>query len=228
MRWGVLGPGKIASAFVDALRRNTRQCPFAVASRSRERAQTFADTWAMEHAYDSYEALVRHPDVDIVYIATPHSEHLEHGLLALRAGKHVLIEKPMTTCAQDARILVQEARARTVPDGGHVEPLSSTHLGSAQAAGRWSVGRSPARVRRPESIGASRSIASATQRSTGWRCVTRPGRLHRAVFLNGVGRAQRNHGRGRAHRNRCRCLFDRGAVAWRARAIHPDQFHRGP
>ncbi|MDO7955368.1 Gfo/Idh/MocA family oxidoreductase [Xanthomonas euvesicatoria pv. eucalypti] len=112
LRWGVLGPGKIASAFVDALRRNTRQCPFAVASRSRERAQTFADTWAMEHACDSYEALVHHPDVDIVYIATPHSEHLEHGLLALRAGKHVLIEKPMTTCAQDARILVQEARAR--------------------------------------------------------------------------------------------------------------------
>lgn len=52
------------------------------------------------------------PQVDIVYIATPHSEHLAQGLLALRAGKHVLIEKPITTCAADARVLVQEARAR--------------------------------------------------------------------------------------------------------------------
>ncbi|UXA53218.1 Gfo/Idh/MocA family oxidoreductase [Xanthomonas prunicola] len=112
LRWGVLGPGKIASAFVGALRSNTQQRLFAVASRNRARAQAFADTWAMEHAYDNYEALVCNPDVDIVYVATPHSEHLEHGLLALRAGKHVLIEKPITTCAQDARVLVQEARAR--------------------------------------------------------------------------------------------------------------------
>ncbi|PPV07537.1 oxidoreductase [Xanthomonas bromi] len=112
LRWGVLGPGNIASAFVGALRRNTHQRPVAVASRSRARAQEFATAWSMEYAYDSYEALVCNPDVDIVYVATPHSEHLEHGLLALRAGKHVLIEKPMTTCAQDARVLVREARAR--------------------------------------------------------------------------------------------------------------------
>ncbi|MCL1551666.1 Gfo/Idh/MocA family protein [Xanthomonas nasturtii] len=112
LRWGVLGPGKIASAFVGALRSNTNQRPFAVASRNRERAQAFADTWAMEHAYDSYEALVRNPDVDIVYVATSLTEYLEQGLLALRAGKHVLIEKPITTCAADARVLLQEARAR--------------------------------------------------------------------------------------------------------------------
>ncbi|CAD7716664.1 scyllo-inositol 2-dehydrogenase (NADP(+)) IolU [Xanthomonas hydrangeae] len=112
LRWGVLGPGLIAAAFVSALRKHTRQQPFAVASRNRARADTFAKTWAMERAYDSYQALVDDPEIDIVYVATPHSEHLEHGLLALRAGKHVLIEKPMTTCADDARVLVQEARAR--------------------------------------------------------------------------------------------------------------------
>lgn len=112
LRWGILGPGLIASAFVSALRKHTRQQPFAVASRNRARADTFAKTWAMERAYDSYQALVDDPEIDIVYVATPHSEHLEHGLLALRAGKHVLIEKPMTTCADDARMLVQEAHAR--------------------------------------------------------------------------------------------------------------------
>ncbi|MEA9578635.1 Gfo/Idh/MocA family oxidoreductase [Xanthomonas nasturtii] len=112
LRWGVLGPGGIASAFVRALRSNTHQRPVAVASRSSERANAFAKTWAIDRAYDSYQTLVDDPNVDIVYIATPHSEHLQHGLLALRAGKLVLIEKPITTCADDARLLVQEARAR--------------------------------------------------------------------------------------------------------------------
>lgn len=112
LRWGVLGPGVIATAFVRALRSNTHQRAVAVASRSGERANAFAKAWAIERAYDSYQALVEDPNVDIVYIATPHSEHLEHGLLALRAGKHVLIEKPITTCADDARLLVQQAHAR--------------------------------------------------------------------------------------------------------------------
>ncbi|NIJ79145.1 Gfo/Idh/MocA family protein [Xanthomonas cannabis] len=112
LRWGVLGPGVIASAFVGAMRRNTAQRPVAVASRSAERAHAFANAWAMDRAYDRYDALVEDPHIDIVYVATPHSEHLEHGLLALRAGKHVLIEKPMTTCAADARVLVDEAHAR--------------------------------------------------------------------------------------------------------------------
>ncbi|MEA9862640.1 Gfo/Idh/MocA family protein [Xanthomonas campestris] len=112
LRWGILGPGVIATAFVKAMRGHTRQQPFAVASRSRARAEAFAQAWSIPRAYDSYQALVDDPQVDIVYIATPHSEHLAQGLLALRAGKHVLIEKPITTFAADARVLVQEARAR--------------------------------------------------------------------------------------------------------------------
>ena len=112
LRCGILGPGIIATAFVKAMRGHTRQQPFAVASRSRARAEAFAQAWSIPRAYHSYQALVDDPQVDIVYIATPHSEHLAQGLLALRAGKHVLIEKPITTCAADARVLVQEARAR--------------------------------------------------------------------------------------------------------------------
>ena len=112
LRWGVLGPGSIAAAFVSALRSHTRQRPIAVASRNRARADAFAATWGMQRAYDSYEALVADPEIDIVYVATPHSEHLANGLLALGAGKHVLIEKPIAVCADDARQLVHEARAR--------------------------------------------------------------------------------------------------------------------
>ncbi|WP_309913634.1 Gfo/Idh/MocA family oxidoreductase [Xanthomonas sp. 1678] len=112
LRWGVLGPGSIASAFVEALRSHTRQRPFAVASRNPERAYAFARTWGLQRAYDSYEALVEDPEVDIVYVATPHSEHLANGLLALRAGKHVLIEKPIAMRADDAHLLVREARER--------------------------------------------------------------------------------------------------------------------
>lgn len=111
LRWGILGPGVIATAFVKAMRGHTRQQPFAVASRSRARAEAFAQAWSIPRARQLPGTGGR-PQVDIVYIATPHSEHLAQGLLALRAGKHVLIEKPITTCAADARVLVQEARAR--------------------------------------------------------------------------------------------------------------------
>lgn len=112
LRWGILGPGSIASAFVNAMRRHTHQRPHAVASRDIARAEAFARQWSIERTYARYTDLVEDPEIDVVYVATPHSEHLANGLLALRAGKHVLIEKPIATSAREAEILVQEAHAR--------------------------------------------------------------------------------------------------------------------
>jgi len=111
LRWGVLGPGWIAGEFVTAMRRHTIQLPVAVGSRSAERAATFAAQHGMERSYGSYEALVGDPEIDVVYIATPQSEHLKLGLLALAAGKHVMIEKPLAMNADEARELVDAARA---------------------------------------------------------------------------------------------------------------------
>ncbi|WP_426623039.1 Gfo/Idh/MocA family protein [Leifsonia sp. McL0607] len=114
LRWGVIGPGGIAADFTDALHAHTSQRMVACGSRSPERAAAFAAAHGIERAHGSYEALVADPDVDVVYVATPHSEHLEHALLAIRAGKHVLIEKPIAATAEQARVIAAAARAAGV------------------------------------------------------------------------------------------------------------------
>jgi predicted dehydrogenase len=110
LRWGVLGPGGIAADFTDALHRHSDQRVVAAGSRSAERAAAFAAAHGVKRSYGSYESLVADPEVDVVYVASPHSEHLEHALLAIAAGKHVLIEKPMAVTAEQARRIVRAAR----------------------------------------------------------------------------------------------------------------------
>ncbi|RMB62430.1 gfo/Idh/MocA family oxidoreductase [Tessaracoccus antarcticus] len=114
LRWGILAPGGIAHTFADAVRKHTRQQVVAVGSRSAERAAAFADEFSVERRHDSYEALVADEDVDAIYVASPHSHHAEHALLAINAGKHVLIEKAFTQTADQARQVVAAARAAGV------------------------------------------------------------------------------------------------------------------
>lgn len=111
LRWGILAPGGIAGAFVAALARHTRQEVVACGSRSAERAASFARAHGIARAYGSYEELVSDPDVDAVYVASPHSRHAEQALLAIAAGKHVLVEKSFTRDAAEARDVVAAARA---------------------------------------------------------------------------------------------------------------------
>ncbi|MGV8846002.1 Gfo/Idh/MocA family protein [Tessaracoccus sp.] len=114
LRWGILGPGGIAHTFADALRKHTRQELVAVGSRSKERADAFAAQFDIGQRHDSYEALVADDTVDAIYVASPHSHHAEHALLAIGAGKHVLIEKAFTQTAAQAREIVQAAGAAGV------------------------------------------------------------------------------------------------------------------
>jgi predicted dehydrogenase len=102
LRWGVLGPGTIANDFTATMHRNTDQRVIAVGSRSLDRAGRFAADHGVDRAYGSYEPLLTDPDVDIVYVATPHSEHHRLALSVLAAGKHVLIEKPIAMSAAQA------------------------------------------------------------------------------------------------------------------------------
>jgi predicted dehydrogenase len=101
----VIGGGWIAERFVDALQSKTRQQVVAVGSRSPAGATAFAGRFDIPRPHGSYEDLVSDPEVDVVYVATPHPSHLPHGLLALNAGKHVLIEKPLALNAREAREL---------------------------------------------------------------------------------------------------------------------------
>ncbi|WP_426595163.1 Gfo/Idh/MocA family protein [Cellulomonas sp. McL0617] len=110
LRWGILAPGHIAGHWATALREHTRQRLVAIGSRSPERAAAFASAHGAERVHTSYEALVDDPAVDAVYVASPHSHHRDHALLALRAGKHVLVEKAFTRNAAEARELVVAAR----------------------------------------------------------------------------------------------------------------------
>lgn len=114
LRWGVLAPGGIAGRFVDAVLARTGQRVVAIGSRSAERAAEFARAHGVERSYGSYDALVGDPEVDVVYIASPHSAHAEQALLAIAAGKHVLIEKPFTADAASARTVQQAAAAAGV------------------------------------------------------------------------------------------------------------------
>ncbi|MEJ3404307.1 Gfo/Idh/MocA family oxidoreductase [Rathayibacter sp. YIM 133350] len=114
LRWGVLAPGMIANAFVSTLHANTDQRVQAVASRAPERARAFARAHAIDVVLESYEALVSDAAVDIVYIASPHSEHRTLALLAIAAGKHVLVEKPIGVDAADARAIADAAAAAGV------------------------------------------------------------------------------------------------------------------
>jgi predicted dehydrogenase len=114
LRWGVLAPGSIAHHFADALRRGTRQEIVAVGSRSVDRARAFAEEFGAAAAYGSYEEVVADPAVDIVYVASPHSEHHRQARLALEAGKPVLVEKAFTRNAAEARDLVGVARTRNL------------------------------------------------------------------------------------------------------------------
>lgn len=101
IRWGILATGGIAHAFAADLRTAGLDV-VAVGSRSAESARAFAEQYGIAHAHGSYEALVADPEVDIVYVASPHSHHLAHATLALEAGKHVLIEKAVTLDADEA------------------------------------------------------------------------------------------------------------------------------
>lgn len=114
LRWGILGTGWIADRFVAALQAHTGQVVAAVGSRSAEGAVRFAAAHGIATAHPTYDALVADPQVDVVYVATPHNAHLEHALLAIAAGKHVLVEKPLCLTAAQARRLADAAAAAGV------------------------------------------------------------------------------------------------------------------
>jgi len=111
LRWGILGTGWIASQFTQDLLA-TGMTVVAVGSRSQDSADAFATRFGIATAHPTYEALVADPNVDAIYISTPHPFHYENAKLVLAAGKHVLVEKPFTLNAAEAREIVELAADR--------------------------------------------------------------------------------------------------------------------
>ena len=112
--WGILGPGRIAHNFADGLKVIDDASLYAVASSNLERAEAFANEYGGAKTYNSYEALVNDPEVDGVYIATPHRFHFENIMRCLNAGKPVLCEKPLTVNAAETRQVIKTARENKV------------------------------------------------------------------------------------------------------------------
>jgi len=113
LRWGVLGAGDIAKMQVSDMKRHGFDV-VAVAARDLAKAQTWADEMGVPTAYGSYEELAADPDVDAIYVATVHPAHAAAATIALEGGKHVLVEKPFTMDAAEARAIVDLAAAKNL------------------------------------------------------------------------------------------------------------------
>jgi len=114
IKWGILSTGRIAHKFATALQ-VVENCEIrAVGSRTVESAQKFADEFNIPTAYGSYEELVSDPDIDVIYIATPHNLHLANTLLALNHNKHVLCEKPMGVNLKEEILMINKAKEKNL------------------------------------------------------------------------------------------------------------------
>jgi predicted dehydrogenase len=114
LRWGILSTGRIAGVFTQGVAASQSGRVVAVGSRSESSATDFAAKHAIAKAHGSYEALLADPEVEAVYIGTPHPQHLEWVIAAARAGKHILCEKPMGLNHAEASEMVQAAREHGV------------------------------------------------------------------------------------------------------------------
>lgn len=114
IRWGIIGTGNIAASFATALNSMEDSILEGVASRSDERARGFAEKFKAVKAYGSYEELARDPDIDVVYIGVPHTEHKNATKLCIMNKKAVLCEKPFTINSKDTEELIQLAKEHDV------------------------------------------------------------------------------------------------------------------
>lgn len=112
MKLAILGPGRIADTVAPALVGTPEIECYAVASRNLERAKAFAEKYGFRKAYGSYEEMLSDPEVELVYITTPHSHHYEQMLLCLEYGKNVICEKAFTVNAEQAKQVYAKAKEK--------------------------------------------------------------------------------------------------------------------
>ncbi len=114
INWGILGLGNIATKFASDLQLSTTSTLQGVASRSLDKAKAFGDQFNATKHYGTYDDLANDPDIDIIYIATPHPYHFENTMMCLKKGKAVLCEKPMGMDSEQVKLMLEEAKAQNV------------------------------------------------------------------------------------------------------------------
>lgn len=144
MRVGIIGAGTIAGKIASTLKDLDGVVNFAVASRSLEKAQAFAREWGFERAYGSYAELLDDGDVDLVYIATPHSHHYDVTREAILKDKPCLVEKAFMANYRESKEIVDLARERKVfVAGNHLDSLSACRSDDSQVDSRRPHRNSP-------------------------------------------------------------------------------------
>jgi predicted dehydrogenase len=113
-KWGILAPGTIANKFAEGLKAIPNAVLYAVGSRDMGRAKTFAEKHGFEKTYGSYRELAEDPNVDIIYVATPHPQHEEAAILCIENGKAVICEKPFAVNAAQVERMIQCARKKNI------------------------------------------------------------------------------------------------------------------
>lgn len=134
IKWGIIGCGRIAHKFIQDFEFVEKGIVVAVASRSKEKAAEFAGQYDVKKAYGTYESLVADPEVDAIYIATPHNYHLEHMKLCLHHGKNVLCEKPVTVNAYELDEAIALAKERNL---FLMEAMWTWYLPAVKKAKEW-------------------------------------------------------------------------------------------
>ena len=114
IRWGILACGRIAKKFAADLNMLDDAELIAVASRDKQRAIDFSKEFPAKYAFGSYQELVENPEVDVIYIASPHAQHHEHTLLCLNHGKAVLCEKAFAINSRQASEMIELARKKNI------------------------------------------------------------------------------------------------------------------
>jgi len=114
IRWGIIGTGDIANQFANDFKHVKKGKLVGVASRTKIKAEQFAEKYGIENSYASYEAMAKDPSIDIIYVATPHTFHKEHTLLALNHDKHVLCEKPFAVNKNEVDEMIQLAKKKNL------------------------------------------------------------------------------------------------------------------
>jgi len=110
LNWGLLSTARINRALITPLRASNRNHLLAVASRSRESAEAYAESWKIPRAHGSYEALLADPEIDVIYNSLPNHLHAEWTIKAVEAGKHVLCEKPIALTVEDVDAIAAAAK----------------------------------------------------------------------------------------------------------------------
>ena len=136
-KWGIMAPGKMATKFTNGLKLLEKAELYAIGSRDLTRAEKFANEHGFKKYYGSYEELAGDKEIDVIYIASPHSEHFNHAMLCLKNKKAVICEKAFALNCREADSMIEEA-AKPCCRTSEPKPFPPPHLRVPGCGGiRW-------------------------------------------------------------------------------------------